>query len=74
LHDRRHFTGEFSRQIAKRSDARGQRAAGICVQRHSPRARLLDRRASRGETGDKSGKHVSGSGCRQADISAFVPP
>jgi hypothetical protein len=60
LHDRRYFTGKFSRQIAKRSDACGQRVAGMRVQRHSPRACLLDRRASRGETGNDSGKHVSG--------------
>jgi hypothetical protein len=46
LHDRRHFTGEFSRQIAKRIDACGQCTAGICMQRHSPCARLLDRRAA----------------------------
>jgi hypothetical protein len=42
----------------------------MCVQCQSPRTRLLDRRASRGETGDESGNHVSGSGRRQADIPA----
>ncbi len=32
---------EFSRQIAKRTAACGQRAAGMCMQGHSPCARLL---------------------------------